>query len=375
MEKRDYRRNAGAMIYLVSCALQNRVPDAEKLKQIRLDALFEVCQDHVLTACAAYALESAGICDKQFKEAKEKAIRKNVLLDAERAKILRRMEQEKIWYMPLKGALLHSWYPKLGMRQMSDNDILCDSSKMKQVREIFLDEGYTCEKFGREKDDVYFKQPVLNFEMHRSLFGNAFSEQIRRYYEGVQARLIRNKDCEYGYSFTQEDFYLYMLAHEYSHFAFGGTGVRSLADTYVFLKKCGSSLDWSYIRRELRKLELADFEQQNRELAMKLFERKKLTDAEKKLLNFHIFSGAYGTTEIVVRHFYELFGTGSEIKYSLYRVFPPYSYVQKVVPWVKGRPLLLPAAWVYRFYRGLTSGRSNLLSEIRYTVRRICGRA
>ena len=60
MEKRDYRRNAGAMIYLVSCALQNRVPDAEKLKQIRLDALFEVCQDHVLTACAAYALESAG---------------------------------------------------------------------------------------------------------------------------------------------------------------------------------------------------------------------------------------------------------------------------------------------------------------------------
>ena len=38
-------------------------------------------------------------------------------------------------------------------------------------------------------------------------------------------------------------------------------------------------------------------------------------------------------------------------------------------------PLLLPAAWVYRFYRGLTSGRSNLLSEIRYTLRRLRGRA
>ena len=89
MEKKEYRRNAGAMIYLVSCAVNGKTPNAEKLKSIDLEQLFEVCQEHILTACAAYALEAAGIHDQNFQQAKEKAVRKNILLDAERAKILK----------------------------------------------------------------------------------------------------------------------------------------------------------------------------------------------------------------------------------------------------------------------------------------------
>ena len=45
MEKLEYRRNADAMIWLVSCAIHKQKPDPEKLKQIDLDALFEVCQN------------------------------------------------------------------------------------------------------------------------------------------------------------------------------------------------------------------------------------------------------------------------------------------------------------------------------------------
>ena len=109
--------------------------------------MFEVCQQHILTACSAYALESAGVQDHDFTQAKEKAIRKNILLDAERVKILKRLESEKIWYMPLKGALLKNLYPKLGMRQMSDNDILCDSNYRARIKTIMLDMGFTCEHY------------------------------------------------------------------------------------------------------------------------------------------------------------------------------------------------------------------------------------
>ncbi len=136
------------MIYLTACAINDRMPRQERVERLELPNLFEVSQKHILTACVAYALESAGVKDNDFTQAKEKAIRKNILLDAERGNILRKLEAEKIWYMPLKGSILKDWYPKLGMRQMSDNDILCYSKKMAEVRDIFLDEGYECEHFG-----------------------------------------------------------------------------------------------------------------------------------------------------------------------------------------------------------------------------------
>ena len=132
------------MISLVRCALDGSKPSPELLEQIDSEKLFQVCEAHILTACAAYALESAGVTDKKFTEAKNKAIRKNIIMDTERKKVLERLESEGIWHMPLKGAVLHDWYPKLGMRQMSDNDILFDPAARASVRQIMLDLGFTC---------------------------------------------------------------------------------------------------------------------------------------------------------------------------------------------------------------------------------------
>ena len=96
MEQNEYRKNALDMIYLTSCVLNGTSTDQDRLYEIDLKTLFEVCQEHILTACVAYALESAGIKDSNFIQAKEKAIRKNILLDAERKKILDRLEKEHI---------------------------------------------------------------------------------------------------------------------------------------------------------------------------------------------------------------------------------------------------------------------------------------
>ena len=142
MEKREFRKNAADMIYLTACAINGKKPKQARIDALDLPKLFEVCQKHILTACVAYALESAGVKDYEFTQAKEKAIRKNILLDAERAKILKRLEEEKIWYMSLKGSILKDWYPKLGMRQMSDNDILFDSSRRIDVKRIMDEFGF-----------------------------------------------------------------------------------------------------------------------------------------------------------------------------------------------------------------------------------------
>lgn len=48
----------------------------------------------------------------------EKVIRKTLLMNAAREQLFLYMEQEKIWHLPLKGAVLSSLYPQFGMRQI-----------------------------------------------------------------------------------------------------------------------------------------------------------------------------------------------------------------------------------------------------------------
>ena len=351
MEKAEIRKNAADMIYLTACAINGKKPKQARIDALDLPKLFEVCQEHILTACVAYALESVGVKDKAFVQAKEKAIRKNIILDAERRNILRRLEAEKIWYMPLKGAILKDWYPKLGMRQMSDNDILFGGAERSHIKDIMLDLGFECNHYGNKNDDAYFKAPVCNFEMHTSLFSSAHIGNLYDYFNNVEKRLIKDENNDYGHHFSNEDFYLFMTAHEYKHFTGLGTGVRSLVDTYIFLRKFNGRLDWRYINTELKKLGISEFERQNRELAIKVFSMKQLTIEDKRLLCDYVMSGAYGTKEKALKNSIEYRGNGSKVRYIIYRFLPPSGYLEESVPWVKKSKLLVPLALVYRFIR------------------------
>lgn len=364
MEKSEYRKNAADMIYLTACAINGKKPRQARIDALDLPKLFEVCQEHILTACTAYALESAGIKDGEFVQAKEKAIRKNIILDAERLNLFRRLESEKIWYMPLKGAILKDWYPRIGMRQMSDNDILFDSTQRSRMREIMLDLGFECSHYGKENDDAYFKAPVCNFEMHAELFCSAHIGNLYGYFSKVDERLIKDEGNEYGYHLSSEDFYLFMTAHEYKHFTNAGTGVRSLVDTYIFLRKFNSKLDWHYIKAELKKLGIADFERRNRELAIKVFSMKQLTIEDKRLLCCYVMSGAYGNKEIRMENAVKYRGNGSKVGYMKYRLLPSVGYLELSVPWVKKSRSLIPAAVVYRYLRKIKNDiKRKLLTE------------
>ena len=51
-------------IYLISCALNNKHPEINKIKKINKENLFEFAQYHMVSSTIAMALESAGVKDK-----------------------------------------------------------------------------------------------------------------------------------------------------------------------------------------------------------------------------------------------------------------------------------------------------------------------
>lgn len=367
MTKHDYKQNAYYLIYYIRCVLHNRIPAKEKPVKMDLSGIFAVAKAHSLAAMAAYALESVGIFESTFEEEKNKAIRKNIILDVERERVISEFEEAKIWYMPLKGIILKDYYPETCMRQMADNDILVDKARQEDIKRIMLECGFYVKQYDKSKHDVYFKEPLCNFQMHVSLFETDSKDPLYCYFKDIDKRLL-SEDGSCQRRFTDEDFYLYIKAHEYKHYASGGTGLRNLVDTYLLLNRFGSSYDWDYLYAELDKMQIREYERQTRELSMHLFSGKKLTDEEKKLLDYFIFSGTYGNMENNINNSLKK-NNYSKTKYIFSRLIPPMSEIGKRYPIVYRHRILLPFLPVYRVINLLMRNRRKLINEVRILIR------
>lgn len=394
----EINKTTQALLYLMRCALNATVP--KQITELNYEALYKLASFHSVTAMIAMALESGHLltepyaseeCIKKWKETRVKAKRKNILLDTERELLLEQMELMGIWYLPLKGSILKEMYPKLGMRQMADNDILFDAAYAQQVKDLMIGRGYKVIAFGRGNHDVYEKEPIYNFEFHTALFDEIAHSDWAAYYENIYERLLRLPGTNHGCCFSNEDFYIYLILHAYKHFDGSGNGVRFLSDLYVFLQKERKNLDWSYMLAELKKLGIDEFEEQVRKLTFKLFspveeeeifmETKNnlqsifvmpLTEKEKELLLYMIGSGTYGTIDnFVDKELHKLQGNEetltvrTKIKYTLHRIFPDIEFMKQYSQFCRKHPWSFPFFWLVRWYRAATVRRKEVLQELK----------
>lgn len=360
-----------AWLHLLSCALNGSQPNRALLSQISPQALYQLAGAHKMLALTAFALNRAGIHESHFEQAKQKAKRRLALFEMERKTIFRAFEQANLRFCPLKGILLADDYPALGMREMSDNDVLCDGARMEDVKTIMQSLGYRCESYGEGHHDIYTKEPCLQFEMHRTLFEPERMPEYAAYYADVFAKLQPVGGCEYRLS--DEDFYIFMLAHEYKHFSHNGTGLRPLADVYVFLRAHGS-MNWRYIASELSKLRLSDFESHNRTLANKVFSGAALSEDETEQLLVYLDSSLYGSVE---RRDYNKMSRalggrddkGEKARYLFRRVFLSGEELKTNYPFFYRHKVLLPVLYVYRPIKGAIRRPGHILREAKNTVK------
>ena len=346
------------LIDLVSCAVNGVTPDAERVAEMDLDAIYKLASRHMLAATVAPALKAAGVQDKRFVRALEHSALKSSTMDMEMAALFAELEAAGIWYMPLKGIVLQHLYPIYGMRQMSDHDILFDAKCADDVKSIMEGLGFSTEQFGLRNHDIYHKAPVSNFEMHRSLFDPRQEEKLNEYYKDVEKRLLGD-GCEKH--FCPEDFYLYLTAHEYKHYSAEGTGLRSLLDIYVYLQKV--TLDMDYVTAEAEKIGVAEFEAANRSLALQLFSGGALTETNKEMLNYILDSGVNGTWNHRVQNRLSISGHG-KIHYVLKRFAEPldrkspiYEELSHEFPFFYKYKVLLPCLMVYRVFLRMKEGK------------------
>lgn len=351
--REELDRSVRDLVYLLRCAIGGEAPDTSGLGD--LERVYALASRHKLTAAVAMALESGGRGDSRSAQAIAAALRRRVLFDGAYAQVKAALEAAGIWFLPLKGSVLQGDYPKPGMREMADHDILFDEARAEDVKAIMEGLGFSMRSYGAGCHDAYVRPPVLNFELHRALFGPGHEASLRAYYGDIRPRLLGEGPEKH---LSPEDFYLYITAHEYKHYSGGGTGLRSLADTWVYLGK--HSLDMAYVAREAEKLGIADFEAANRGLAQRLFSGGKLTEEDRDMLDYILSSGTYGTIGHSVENQMRKHGWG-RLRYALHRFSVPvgrkdpmYAAFAAAYPLFYRRRFLLP---LLPFYRVLCSMR------------------
>ena len=377
-------RTSEQLLYLMACALQGVSAREEILADADLKQLLIMARRHSVASMVCMALEKTTIfanadeaAKKQWLEVKNKAIRKNMLLDAERKAILHELETQGIWYMPLKGSILKDWYPKPGMREMADNDILVDPSGREQVQEIFQNRGYKTVSFRKSNHDEYEKPPIYNFEMHVSLFRGIY-KGLAEQYENVKERLLPVDGTACQFAFTPEDFYVFVLAHAHKHYSRSGTGVRTLADIYVMDRHLGDIMDWNEVEQKLTQLGIAEYEQHSRVLAEKLFSavrplaETELTEDEKEMLLYYCNATTYGTVDNRVNNRLHELQENSEdiklwtkVKYCCVRLFPGREFCKFAYPFVYKHPWTLPFFWVWRIVDRCITNKKNVQQELK----------
>ena len=366
------------MLRLCVFALTGRGGEMVDISAVSLAGVYKISAYNGLASLVSEGIDKLGIERTEenapvldaFAQARAMSVRKNILLDTERAALISHLEENGIWYMPLKGVILKDMYPKLGLRQMSDNDILFDGAFREHIRDYFVSQGYSIEHYDEGFHDVYHKQPIFNYEMHVELYGESWVE-LQTYYKNVKDRLIKDEDDGSGYHFTDEDFYIFLALHAYKHFALSESiGARHLVDIFVYLSK-KPNLDFSYIETELNKLDVWKFDRECRELVNEIFgnienfDIFKLSDEMQKMLEAFMLNmfniSRAGQVEKGIR-------SQGKLRYIMGRIFPGVEYMKKYKP-VFGRWWLLPVGWIYRAFDILFNRLGKSIGEMKMVAK------
>ena len=365
MDKELFKNNTLSFIKLLSLYLNKKEAPDFIIDKNLLSFYLNLAKHHSLKALLYAMLHECrvNVEDEYLKKLEEYyllCLRKAVIFDKERKEICEYLASNKIDYLPLKGIILKDYYLDPYTREFADNDILFDQSKDKLVREFFVKKEYTVESFKKSNHDVYIKKPFFNFEMHRTLFGE--TDDSRRFISYFKDYLSKaHLKGNYEHELTNEDFYIYFTAHTYKHFHISGCGIRTLVDYYLFLKK-NTDLDFNYINQELEKLDLLDFSNQIKALSIKLFDDEPINEEEMEMLLFIASSGTYGTLAHSVAKGVKEKG---KFGYFMFRIFPPYKSYKSTYPWAYYCPILIPIAWLCRFFRILFKNRKKAQTELK----------
>lgn len=266
-------------------------------------------------------------------------------------------EKTKIPYIPLKGAVLRSFYPKETMRTSCDVDILVKQEDLDRACSALIAVGYRVEE--RFYHDVSLISPTnVHLELHFSVRENmpVMDRVLGRAWEYA----VQEDGCRYA--FTKDFFVFQTFAHMVYHFLSGGCGLKALTDLWVMEHRMG--LTYEDGEALLSEGGILEFARKMTDLAHTCFDGAPEDTYSQKLFDYILTGGCYGTAEnkIAVKKSKK----GGTLGYVFRRLCLPYGTMKNVYPVLERAPFFLPFCWIHRLFSKIFTGRGRrAVGEIR----------
>lgn len=347
------------LLELLRSALNDTVPD-EKPADISWGAVYALAKKHSVTALAFSAIQKLKDPPEQelfqiWQTQNSMLIVKGENQENERSILSECFEKNGISYMPLKGSVIRALFPQPYLREMSDLDILIKKNEMEKACSVVESLGYSYIS-PNEHHLEFQKRPYMTLELHDDLIPASFV--YHGYYKNPWFK-SKLKIGNYGYGMTNEDAYLYLLAHSAKHYYYCGTGIRSVIDVYVFNRHFHKALNRKYISDELKKLNLTEFAFQMESLSEHWFsnESSALTEEIAEMESYILSASTFGSKKMylsnVVRAYMKKGHTKNNAKTRtfLHMAFLPCNEMQLMFPVLKKAPVFLPFCWIARWFR------------------------
>lgn len=261
------------------------------------------------------------------------------------------LNEAKIPFIPLKGSVIRQYYPKPWMRTSCDIDVLVHESDLERaVSALTSAAGYKADSKGSH-DVGMFSDSGVHLELHYSLIedkivGSA-ADILRSAWENASPVSDTSE-----YVFGDDLFFFYHTAHMAKHFVNGGCGIRPFIDIWV-LNHC-VSFDREERDALLAKGGLLAFAEQAEALSEAWFGNVEHTDITRRMQDYLLKGGVYGTTANRVS--VQQIRKGGKIRYAFSRIWLPYDVLKFHYPSLERKRWLLPVFEVRRWFKLLFGG-------------------
>ncbi len=323
--------------------------------------LYKISKLHDLAHLIGDALDKNGLlsvdADYKNKFLKERnlALFRYEQMNYECEKICKTLEENKIKFTLLKGAVLKKLYPMPWLRTSSDIDILIDKDETLKTQEVFT-KHLNC-SFEKECENTYsaHTKSGVHIEVHLDLTRDFKDGEI---IDNVD-NFLENYSGDYCKVLKNEIFYVHLLAHMVKHLVHGGCGVRSFLDIWIFNKKV--QLNREILAGLLKEYNLETFESACFRLSEVWFNNASHDELTKNLEEFILHGGVYGNIENQVAvNKAKTDGKSSGLKK---KIFLPYDQLKFTYPILEKHKWLTPFFEVVRWFRIVFKGRAKILKK------------
>ena len=367
-EKKDVKAVATYVIQLAAAAV-NSASAPEKPEAVSWEDVFDFAESQSVLNLVSYACETLknkpkGKGMQYLREFRKQKMIVEAEQQIEAEDVMDRLEKAGIRHMPLKGFVVKNLYPSPDMRTMSDIDLLLDAERIDDAVEMFTSHGFSFHSDGDLHANVVHGN--AHFEFHRSLVNESY-KNLTAYFGDGFSRAVRVDGYNCRYKLSREDMYIFLLAHLAKHYRYGGTGIRTVLDLYVY-RKAYADLDMDYIYAETEKIGLDKFQRHAEAVADEWFSGG--FDGTFNDISAYIISGGvYGTKGLFLVNEVINESEGKSLAFGKFKkiflmIFPGYKLMCELFPVLKKHKILMPLYWVIRWIKSLAGKNSNLKNTI-----------